>query len=112
MAEQKKVKVAHASFWYTGENGRHRVALRGDEIEIGSDDYARGKAHDAFETKAAKAEPEPEVTSDVPAKSASKAKWVEFATSADRGELALSTEDAEALTRDELADKFTPQADA
>lgn len=40
---------------------------------------------------------------EVPNKSASKADWVTYATSPDGG---MSTEDAEAATRDDLADKF------
>ena len=41
-----------------------------------------------------------------PAKSASKADWVAYATDDARGEDKLSQDDAEALTRDRLAEKY------
>lgn len=44
------------------------------------------------------------------AKSASKADWVAFASDDARGESKLSAEDAEALTRDELAEKFAEKS--
>lgn len=43
-------------------------------------------------------------------KGSSKADWVAFATDDARGEGRLSAEDAEALTRDELAEKFATPA--
>ncbi len=44
-------------------------------------------------------------------KASSKADWVAFATDDARGDDKLSAEDAEAMTRDELAEKFTPSGD-
>lgn len=41
-----------------------------------------------------------------PTRSSSKADWVAYATDDARGDQKLSTEDAEALNRDELAEKF------
>ena len=42
-----------------------------------------------------------------PAKSASKADWVAYATDEARGEQRMSAEDADAATRDDLAARFT-----
>lgn len=58
-----------------------------------------------------RAEIAPETVQDVipngtPAKSASKVDWVAYATDEARGELRLTPEDAEALTRDQLAVKY------
>lgn len=46
----------------------------------------------------------------VPAKSASKADWVSFATAEERGDARLTEEDANAATRDDLAELFSPKA--
>lgn len=51
-------------------------------------------------------EPESEPAGQTPAKSASKADWVAYATDEARGEDRLSEEEADALTRDELAAKY------
>lgn len=51
-------------------------------------------------------EPEPTTSTEPPARGAAKAKWVEYATSELRGEDTLSKEDAEVLTRDQLAEKY------
>ncbi len=47
-----------------------------------------------------------EYGSHAPNKSASKAEWVEWATNEVHGENRLTEEEAEATTRDELADRF------
>src|SRR5690349_7914433 len=49
MADKRtQVTVAHASFWYIDEEGRNRVALRGDVIEVADDDHKRGTRFEAF----------------------------------------------------------------
>lgn len=58
----KTVTVRHASFWYArrypGEDvDRQAVALRGEEIQVGKDDYDRGKRFGAFATKDEPLEP-------------------------------------------------------
>lgn len=54
-----------------------------------------------------KAEPTPApVAPAVPAKSASKGDWVAYATDEARGADRLTPEDADAMTRDQLAEKY------
>lgn len=55
-AGTKTVTVQHASFWYI-KDGRHTVALRGDEIEVSAEDFERGDKHDAFAAKGEAVEP-------------------------------------------------------
>lgn len=43
-------QIAHASFWYTDEDGYERIAMRGDTVSLSKDDVERGEGHDAFVT--------------------------------------------------------------
>ncbi|HXH77310.1 hypothetical protein [Nocardioides sp.] len=52
----------------------------------------------------------PPVPNGTPAKSASKVDWVTYATDEARGEQRLTPEDAEAATRDQLAEKYLAPA--
>lgn len=53
---------------------------------------------------------EPDGADRTPTKSSSKADWVTYATDEARGDDRLSAEDAEALTRDDLAAKYLGQS--
>lgn len=81
--------------------GRARAANPGDEVPAASvEKYGWG----GKVRKVSAGDIAPEST--VPAKSASKGDWVAYATSQARGEEQLTTEQAEALTKDQLADMF------
>ncbi|WP_326564551.1 hypothetical protein [Micromonospora peucetia] len=52
--------IKHASFWYTDGDGLHRVASRGEKVDITSDaDLKRGEQHGAFASKEDLAEGSP-----------------------------------------------------
>lgn len=67
MSEKRQSRrVAHASFWFIDAEGRNRVALRGDTVELDADDLKRGEKFDAFEVVAPEPEGEPEGEGDQP----------------------------------------------
>lgn len=95
MADKKleTVTVAHASFWYTDEDGRNRVALRGDEIEVNGEDHARGAASDAFRVPEAE-EPAEAAAEEQPASDKIEDILEAVGSDADRAAAALATEQA------------------
>ncbi len=96
----KTVQIAHASYRYVDPDGRERIALRGETVDIDPDAYDLHSPMGAF------VEETPEGEDGAPARSASKADWVAYATDDARGDDRLSSEDADAATRDELAERF------
>lgn len=98
MADVKREsrKVAHASFWFIDAEGRNRVALRGDTIEVAPEDMERGDRLGAFVT-----DPEPTGPTESDAAAASDSKpakvndiLAEVGTDKEKAAAALETEKA------------------
>lgn len=98
----KTVQIAHASYRYVDPDGRERIALRGETVDIDPDAYDQHLPMGAFVEEA----PEDEEKDGTPVRSASKADWVAYATDEARGDDRLTPEDADAATRDELAERY------
>lgn len=43
-----EVTVAHASFWFTDQGDRNRIAMRGSQIKVNDKDFERGQKAGAF----------------------------------------------------------------
>ena len=129
MAE-KTIKLA--SFWYLGEDGIERTALRGETVELGEADVARGERLGTFASDAdlkpgtvfgdwytaqaanqkaatdagipALVEPVNPDAPEKPAASASRATWAAYAAS--KGAPEAETAEQGGLTRDQLREKY------
>lgn len=86
------------------EQGRDLYLYGGTEVPSSVRGEQLGRFTD--EGMIAKVEEQPDGSGSPPARSASKADWVVYATSDAAGDLRLSEADADAATRDELAERF------
>lgn len=88
--------------------GRARAANIGDEVSAKSVEKCgwQDGVEEITETEIVAAQQVDPTTPNVPKRGASKADWVAYATDARLAGQALSSEEADVLTRDELADHF------
>lgn len=123
--------IKTGSFWYRGQDGVERTALRGETVDLTDDgDIERGERLDAFATdadlkpgnpfgdwytahqanqKAATDAGMPELVvqpAERPGDNDSRAKWADYARSKDAPEVELAPVNEGGLSRDALREKY------